>query len=66
IYKNSKFARKREKRPMPYDEFRLKEKIEKLRQKMIEEGLNKGLKNMDTVAYSQKLDQLIYEYQLKM
>lgn len=33
---------------------------------MIEEGLNKGLKNMDTVAYSQKLDQLIYEYQLKM
>ncbi|QQZ10206.1 aspartyl-phosphate phosphatase Spo0E family protein [Heyndrickxia vini] len=51
---------------MPYDNFKLKEKIEKLRKKMIEDGLKKGLKNKDTLAYSQELDQLIYEYQLKM
>ncbi|MGE6257197.1 aspartyl-phosphate phosphatase Spo0E family protein [Heyndrickxia sporothermodurans] len=50
---------------MQYEK-KLKEKIERLRQKMIEDGMNKGLEDKETLVYSQELDELIYEYQMKM
>ncbi|MGE8203714.1 aspartyl-phosphate phosphatase Spo0E family protein [Heyndrickxia sp. NPDC080065] len=41
------------------------EKIERLRQKMIEDGMKKGLQNKETLGHSQELDELIYKIQLK-
>lgn len=46
--------------------FKLKGKIENLRQKMIADGMEKGLKNKETLRYSQELDELIFEYQIRI
>lgn len=39
------------------------DEIQKKREKMIESAKRKGYTNVDTIRYSQELDQLIYEYQ---
>jgi hypothetical protein len=39
--------------------------INKLRNKMIETGLTKGLNNKETIKLSRDLDQLLYTYQLQ-
>ena len=38
--------------------------IETLRMKMINLGCKKGLSNLDTIKYSQKLDELLYKQQI--
>jgi stage 0 sporulation regulatory protein len=39
------------------------ESIQIKRERMIECGLKKGFTNVETIQYSQELDDLIYEYQ---
>jgi hypothetical protein len=39
--------------------------INKLRNKMIETGLTKGLNNKETIKLSRDLDQLLFTYQLQ-
>lgn len=48
---------------MPYSSSLILDEIQKKREKMIESAKRKGFTNVDTIRYSQELDQLIYEYQ---
>lgn len=48
---------------MPYYSNLILNEIQKKREKMIETAKNKGYTNVETIRYSQELDQLIYEYQ---
>lgn len=48
---------------MPYSSSLILDEIQKKREKMIQTAKIKGYTNVDTIRYSQELDQLIYEYQ---